>query len=240
MTLKHALLLLATAATPFVSSNALATLAPNVNVDGLLLGEPNITGVSTNMGTAAGNIGSIINQSNFGNFGPEYTSLSTDFSNFVNTAVSDANPMSTGWRSATPTGVVTFTLDQPYLITGIGLWQSNAVNTTRQVQGFAVYADTDADTTNGLGTLMGSFTAQQLTTGAPFGGQGWGIASDPWTASTTQFINFEILSNYGDTSSSLGEVVFATVPEPMTLLGASAAAGFGAFFKRRQGKSPKA
>jgi hypothetical protein len=239
MKLNHSLVLIAAAATPFVSSVASATLAPNINVDGFLLGSPNITGVSTNMGTGAGDIANLINQTAFN---PQYTSLSTDFDSFLNSATSDANPSVNGWRSMAPmkTGVISFSLDKSYLITGLGLWLANSsgTNIDFQVQNFSVYADSDVDTTNGLGTLMGSFTAQQITTPSPFAGQAWGLPSGGWTAVNTQFIQLEILSNYGGTSTSLGEVAFATdVPEPMTLLGASAAAGFGAFFKRRQGKS---
>jgi len=234
MKLKHSLVLLAAVATPFVASAASATLAPNIAVGGLLLGAPNITGVTTTMGTRAGNLNNLINQSVLN---PQYTSLSTDFDDFLNTTTSPANPSQNGWRSAigSPTGFLSFALDKSYSITGIGLWQSNALNTNRQIQNFAVYAGTNADPLVGLGTLMGTFTAQQITSGAPFPAQGWSLAS-----AKTQFIHLEILSNYGDTSTSLGEVAFATVPEPMTLLGASAAAGFGAFFKRRQGKSTKA
>jgi len=238
MKLHHSLVLIAAAVAPFVSSVASATLAPSINVDGLLLGEPNITGISTNMGTGAGSIGNLINQTAFN---PQYTSLSTDFDSFLNSTTSDANPGVNGWRSMAPmtTGFVSFTLDKSYSITGIGLWLANSsgTNINFQVQDFSVYADSDADPTNGLGTLMGSFTAQQITTPSPFAGQAWGLPSDNWTAANTQFIQLEILSNYGGTSTFLGEVVFATVPEPMTLLGASAAAGFGAFFKRRQNKS---
>ncbi|MFN9175724.1 MAG: hypothetical protein ACK58N_14800 [Synechocystis sp.] len=57
MKLHHFLVLIAAAVAPFVSSVASATLAPSINVDGLLLGKPNITGISTNMGTGAGSIG---------------------------------------------------------------------------------------------------------------------------------------------------------------------------------------
>ncbi|MEB3160181.1 MAG: PEP-CTERM sorting domain-containing protein, partial [Synechocystis sp.] len=242
MKLQHSLVLLAAMAAPFVSSAASATLAPNIVVDGLLLGEPNITGVTTTMGTGAGDLNNLINQSNFN---PQYTSLSTDFDSFLNSATTNANPGTNGWRSSAPdkTGFLSFTLDKPYFITGIGLWLANAAasNIDNQVQEFSVFADSDANPLNGAGTLMGTFTAQQLSTGNPFVGQAWGLPSDNWTAKTTQFIQLRIDSNYGGDTTSLGEVAFATdvVPEPMTLLGASAAAGLGAFFKRRQQKSTK-
>lgn len=241
MNVHQSSVLLAAAATLMAASSASATFAPNINVDGVLLGEPNITGVTTTMGTSAGNVSKLINQSDFA---PPYVSLSTDFDSFLNSATTPANPIVNGWRSAdgTTAGYVTFAFDQAYSITGIGLWQSNAVNVDRQLQNFAVYADSDANPNNGLGTLMGSFTAQQITTGSPFAGQAWGQPSDAWTAATTQFVHLNILSNYGATSTSLGEVAFATptstvVPEPITLLGAGAAAGMGAFFKRRQKKA---
>ena len=244
MKLSLPLVLLAAAATPFVSSAASATLAPGIMVDGLLLGTPNITGVSTNMGIAVNT--DIFDLINLSGLSANYDSLSTDFDDFLNGTTSTANPSLVGWRSTAPnsTGFISFTLDKSYLITGIGLWLANAnpLNIDRQLKDFSVYADDDDNPVNGLGIKMGSFTAQQIATGSPFAGQAWGIPSDDWTAVNTQFIQLQIESNFGANSTSLGEVAFATdaVPEPMTLLGASAAAGFGAFFKRRQGKSTKA
>ena len=201
-----------------VMPSASAVVAPGISVGGLVLGEPDIVSVTSNVSTGAGNTTQLIDQSGLS---ANYTSLVTPFSPFLNSTTTQVQIGANGWRSSSgQTVTLTFTLDDIYQITGIGLWQTGGASiTARQVQGFTVWADSDANINNGLGTAFGSFVAQQQTD-VPYVGQAWGVAQTPWNTKSTQFIHLQVTSNYGGNGVSLGEVVFA-VPEPLTMLGAS-------------------
>lgn len=201
---------------------------------GVVLGNPPVagyTGVTTNMGTNAGNINNIINESGLST---GYTSLVTDYDAYTDPttgATHDSSVAGNEWSSAngTTTGWITFSFDRAYSIYSTALWQGRAANTNRQIQNFTVYADTNNDFTDGGLTQLGSFTAS-LSPVNPFSAQRFDFSSI-----STQYVHFQVTSNYGANRTSLGEVVFA-VPEPMTMLGAFGAAGLGAFFKRHSNR----
>ncbi len=185
--------------------------------------------VSTTMTTNAGNVSQLIDNS--GLSVPAAPAVCGDpFEPFMNTTTHSGGPANTGWRGG-PTGVITFGFGScPTPIEGIGLWQGTAAGASgaTQLQDFNLYADDDGDFSNGFTSLFASFTANQ-TTNPHIGQVGY------FAPIITPFVHLEIVSNYGAGTTSLGEVIFAT-PEPMTMLGAGAAAGLGAFFKRRSQK----
>jgi hypothetical protein len=210
------------AAMPTVASSLTLTPVPDL---GNKITTP--VSVSTTMTTSTGNVSNLINDS--GLSAPAVCDRA--FEPFMNTTTHSGSPGSTGWRGG-PTGVITFGFsDCPTPINAIGLWQGTdggGIGAT-QLKDFNLYADNDGDFTNGYTSLFASFTALQ-TTSPNIGQVGY------FGKITTPFVHLEIISNYGGSTTSVGEVIFASTPEPMTMLGAGAAAGLGAFFKRRAQK----
>lgn len=216
-------------ALPAVASAQTLLDLPSFEPGKILVGP---TSVTTTMGTNAGSVSQLIDQSGLSTPQAPYSSCATNFLSFMDGTTHSSPPADFGWRSSSATGFVTFGMDcQPKPIVGIGLWQSTfASGASTQLKDFDLWADVDGDVNNGLGTLIGSFTANQTSNLHPGQVGHFGPHKTP-------FIHLEVLSNYGNASTTtLGEVVFATVPEPMTMLGAGVAAGLGAVFKRRSSK----
>lgn len=184
---------------------------------------------STTLTTTGGSISHITNQSGLST---AYTSGVTNFATY--SATHTTRSLSNSWTTSSSSlgGYVTFDLGALYDLRALALW--NIGGTTRLVN-FSLYADTNANTSS-VGTLIGSFSAAPST--SPFPIQRFYFTNPV----TTQFVQMRLDSNSGGSTLGLVEVAFggstpAAVPEPLTILGAATAIGFGANFKRRLAKA---
>ncbi len=130
------------------------------------------------------------------------------------------------------TATVTYDLGSVYQIDKLALWNEEASG----INLFDILTSTDGLTFSALATGL-SPVDNPLGSNYPV---------EVFNLSTTsaQFVRFDITScpqNVGDFNScAIGEVAFSTstgvVPEPLTILGAGTAIGFGAAFKGKLGK----
>ena len=99
----------------------------------------------------------LINQSSLSS---NYVNGVTDFDSYTSTTTANSRASGSNWQSAQgiTTGFLSFDLGDTYKIDGIALWNRGG-NNTRNIIDFELYADDDADSSNGLGTFLGSFTA---------------------------------------------------------------------------------
>jgi hypothetical protein len=178
------------------------------------------TAVTTNMGTAIGNINNVVNQSGLST---NYTSGVTDFATYTASATHNSASGANFWVSAsgTPSGNVDFSLGGSFAIDSFALWNLPSGGITN-VQGFTLLAANNSSFTGA--TMLGSFTASisGTQTAAP--------AQDfSFTTTTASFVRMQIAGNsLGAPFSGFGEaaldVASTAVPEPSTL-GMSCIAG---------------
>ncbi len=189
-----------------------------------------INSVSTSSNTA-GSLGNTIDQSGLS---ANYDAT-TDFDSFVTSTTHAGLNANNAVAIIPPAGVVTYGLGGPVTIEAFALWNENRGGSAASlgVQNFRLFADNDNDFSNGnLGQLGTDFVAVTGSLGQAFN----------FAATTTSFVHFQIIDNYGDPrGTTYGEVAFktGTVPEPLTILGAGTAVAFGAGFKRKLGKAKK-
>ncbi len=144
-----------------------------------------------------------------------YTSGVTDFTAYTSTTTHDSSSSANLWASSnfSPTGVVTFDLNSVLPIDGLALWNLR-LGAGATLRGFNLFADTDADFSNGGTTSLGAFAppneVASLVPARVFG----------FTAVNTQYLHMQITTNDGDTLTGFGEIIFrqadvaAEVPEP--------------------------
>lgn len=168
-------------------------------------------------------------------------------------AVSSGSTTGNAWvgTNNVTTGNIIFDFQSVYTLAGFSFWNNNEFTPNQGVQGVTIATSLDGITYSALQGITGS-TAFNTTTGVGTFAQGIAnTVSGPQqftvTATDARYLRLNITSNYGGTYTSFNEIQFdsapvstpSAVPEPLTMLGAATAVGFGAMFKRRVNKANK-
>jgi hypothetical protein len=205
---------------------ALFATAPNAQAISVMRGSTATSSETTDFGS----ISNITNQSGLSS---SYTSGVTDFDTYTSTTTHTAPTASNAWRFTTRSGIITFNLGASYTLEAIALWPfGTAANTA--VRNFSLFADTDANTGNGLGTSLGTYTA--IADALPTNAQVFGFG-----ATSTQFIQMRITSNAGALGSTgFSEAAFAqAVPwetDALSVVGTTLLFAGGVWAKRKSVK----
>jgi hypothetical protein len=212
-----------------VAAIALAAVAASSAQAGVIVGATSVTSPQGDFGSPYDLI-NVINQSGLS---AGYTSFVTDFDTFVAATTHDGGAsLNSGFTNIdAPPGQFSFDLGAVVSIDALAFWE---VQNSGSVHSFNLYADNDQDFTNGVGPLIGSFSA----TGGGFSGPA--VSSSQvftFAAVSTEFVHIDVLTMEGGTAlvPGIGEVAFrAAVPEPATLaLVGLGLAGLG-FSRRKQ------
>lgn len=197
-------------------------------IAGSIVAAQSITSTAADFG---GNFG-LISAINQDGLSATYTSGVTDFNSFVASTTHASNIGSnSGFPSTGGPAVFTFDLGSAIAVDALAFWQGPLG--TGGATGGTLFADNDADFSNGTAATLGSFSA----TGA---GATNAIVADVFTftggAVTTQFVHLDV--SVSDLSvetgfANIGEIAFRTetVPEPSSALLLSLA---GLFAVRRR------
>ncbi|WP_341677974.1 PEP-CTERM sorting domain-containing protein [Niveibacterium sp. SC-1] len=175
---------------------------------------------ATSMGTGSGSLDNLINQSGLSS---AYTSGVTDFVTYAAATTHDSSEASNAWSSAegNTRGWVVFDFGTLVTLNGLVLWNLRT-SAPATLRGFNLYTDADADFTNGVGALLGSFAPpNEGLSPVPSRIFDFGVV-------TTRYLEMEITTNNGGqfaTVTGFGEIAFSelaeAVPEPgvLALLG---------------------
>ena len=181
-----------------------------------LLASP-VTGVTvtTDMGTFIGS-------------DPAYLTDGSGLSSYDTGAIHDAAGPTNSWAGTSLTGTITFNLGGTYDLDGMAVWNFNSVN-TYGVQDVTVRTSLDGISYSAIAGAPTSFAI-----GSSFMAE---VAETFSFSTTASYIQFEVASSYGGSSSSLSEVMFtgtaASTPEPATYALFGAGLAVLAFFRRR-------
>ena len=168
----------------------------------------------------------LVNMINQSGLSAGYTSGVTDFATVAGgTTHNGAGALNSGF-SVGPFGQFSFDLGLVRSINGLAFWETQ---NSGSVLRFNLYADNDQNFANGVGSLLGSFTA--TASGAAISSAqvfGFGAVS-------TRFLQLDIITTAGGSQPGIGEIAFrGAVPEPMSLaLLSIGLAGLG-FSRRKQ------
>lgn len=210
-----------------ISAHVLAALSFSPAASAGVMLDP--TAVSSGMGSISSGWGAsssayalsnIINQNGLQT---AYTSGVTDFDSYMTSPSATHGPSATGaslgWisQSGITTGDVDFDLGATYNIAGMGYWAFDLFQ-NRNVRNFTLSAGLLSDFSDAVN--LGSFVASLPGTSLIpyFAGQTFNFA-----ATDARYVRMTIDSNYGFSTTGMGEVTFnagspgASVPEPGTL-----------------------
>lgn len=153
-----------------------------------------------------------------------YTSGVTDFANFVSTVTHDDTIQTVALFD--PIFPQSFTFDlgtQLPGINGFALWSNLG---SAGIRDFDLFADNDGDLGNGGTTLLGSFTAADIS----HVGQSFGFGPV-----TTQYVHLTVNNYYGSLDLEIGEMAFSqqVIPEP-TAIGLLPLVGLAIFCRRKR------
>ena len=141
------------------------------------------------------------------------------------------------FRSSSPTGFINFDLGQEFYLVGLAVWNFQDASA---LNAFNVWSSPD----NSFASLslLGSGNAVKDTpSGRPYVSQLFSLSSP----ATTQFVRFEVVSNFGTSSVSFAELAFeadtapppVATPEPSSfVLLALGGLAFLLWVRRRRGK----
>lgn len=143
------------------------------------------------------------------------------------------------WVGSGSSGVVTFDFQSVYNLAGFSFWNWNA-DPMWGIRNLTITTSTDGTDFSALGGSPTSFAAGANTAPTPV--QLFTVAP-----TAARYLRFNINDTYGAVGfaeaqfdgNPVGAVPVGAVPEPLTILGALTAAGFGAGFKRRLNKTKK-
>lgn len=149
----------------------------------------------------------IINQSGLST---SYISGVTDFNTYTTTATHTSAP-GIDWIGSGSTALLTFDLGSSEAIDSFALWNFSASPNSLGVNEFQLFADNDNNFVNGTTSQLGNNLFAALSTSNPASAQVFNL-----TATDTQYVHMNILSNHGAADVALGEVAFqsaaASVP----------------------------
>ena len=203
---------------------ALFTIVPSAQAIVVIVGST----ASSAATTATGAIDHIVDQTGLS---APYISGVTDFDSYVRPTTHDSVPDGTTWTYNGVNAVITFDLGTSYKLNALALWSLDSTNASSGVRDFDLYADIDADPSS-LGTLLGSFNASTFAN--PVQSQVF-----DFTVTDTQYIQMQVNSNGGATTTGLGEVAFRAVPwetDVLSVIGTTLLFAGGVWTKRKSAK----
>jgi hypothetical protein len=168
--------------------------------------------VSVNASTAdfGGNF-ALVNMINQSGLSAGYTSGVSDFATVTGGTTHDGGSALNSGFSVGPFGQFSYDLGSALSLDGLAFWETQNPGS---VLGFNLYADTNQNFGDGVGSLLGSFLATAsgavISSAQTFG----------FSAVSTQFLHIDILTTNGGSQSGIGEIAFkgaSTVPEPASL-----------------------
>ena len=158
-------------------------------------------GVSTDMGTSAGAISNVIDQSGLS---AGYTSQVANFDNYIASTPSHDSLMAANiWMSSSPTttGNVDFDLGGTFFLQSFALWNRGAASSDN-ITGITLLADDNASFSSPVS--LGSFTPNPNT--GPIGSVLAEVFS--LTVASASHVRMQITSNNGASTTGFGEVAF--------------------------------
>lgn len=172
---------------------------------------------------------SLVNMINQSGLSAGYTSGVSNFATFAGGTTHDGGGAINSGFSVGPFGQFSYDLGSALSLDGIAFWETQ---NSGSVLGFNLYADTNQNFGDGVGSLLGSFVATAGGT-AISSAQTFGFS-----AVSTQFLHIDILTTDGGSQPGIGEIAFrgtSTVPEPTSLaLLCLGLASFGLKRKKRK------
>ena len=167
------------------------------------------------------------------------------------TGIHSVTDSTNSWTNNFSAGNILFDFKSVYTLAGFSFWNNTSFSPNQGVQGVTIATSLDGITYSALQGITGS-TAFNTTTGVGTFAQGIAnTVSGPQqftvTATDARYLRLNITSNYGGDYTGFNEIQFdsapvstpSAVPEPLTMLGAATAVGFGAMFKRRVNEANK-
>jgi hypothetical protein len=158
-------------------------------------------GVSTDMGTSAGAISNVVDQS--GLF-TGYTSEETEFDDYISSTSRNSNVLGTSvWVSSlgTSTGNVDFDLGGTFFVRSLALWNAGS-DFPENITGITLLADDNAGFSSPV--ALGSFTPNPNT--GPYTNMPPEVFA--FTPTSASHVRMQITSNNGATNTGFGEAAF--------------------------------